>query len=83
MVKWSYYIFINIFAFIMMGLDKRKAKKKQWRTPESTLFLIAVAGGGVGAWIGMYMFHHKTHKNKFVFGIPVLATVGVYVFWVL
>lgn len=81
MVKWSYYIFINIFAFIMMGLDKRKAKKKQWRTPESTLFLIAVAGGGVGAWIGMYMFHHKTHKNKFVFGIPLLAVVGVCV-WI-
>ena len=59
MVKWSYFVFINIFAFIMMGLDKRKAKKKQWRTPESTLFLIAAAGGGIGAWVGMYMFHHK------------------------
>lgn len=80
MVKWIYFVFINIVAFIMMGLDKRKAKQQQWRTPESTLFLIAAAGGGIGALVGMYMFHHKTHKNKFVFGIPVLAALGVYVF---
>ncbi|EOO20065.1 DUF1294 domain-containing protein [Bacillus mycoides] len=81
-MKWIYFIIINVIAFSMMGLDKRKAKKKQWRTPESTLFLSAVAGGAVGAWIGMYMFHHKTHKSKFVFGIPVLViiTVGVFLY---
>ncbi|EJQ49509.1 DUF1294 domain-containing protein [Bacillus mycoides] len=81
-MKWIYFIIINVIAFSMMGLDKRKAKKKQWRTPESTLFLSAAAGGAVGAWIGMYMFHHKTHKNKFVFGMPVLViiTVGVFLY---
>ncbi|WP_212935777.1 DUF1294 domain-containing protein [Bacillus hominis] len=81
-MKWIYFIIINFIAFSMMGLDKRKAKKKQWRTPESTLFLSAAAGGAVGAWIGMYMFHHKTHKNKFVFGMPVLViiTVGVFLY---
>ncbi|MES5927832.1 DUF1294 domain-containing protein [Bacillus cereus group sp. MG9] len=81
-MKWIYFIIINVIAFSMMGLDKRKAKKKQWRTPESTLFLSAAAGGAIGAWIGMYMFHHKTHKSKFVFGIPVLViiTVGVFLY---
>lgn len=37
-MKWIYFILINVIAFSLMGLDKRKAKKKQWRTPESTLF---------------------------------------------
>ncbi len=41
------------------------------------LFLSAAAGGAVGAWIGMYMFHHKTHKKKFVFGIPLLVVITV------
>ncbi len=76
-MKWIYFIMINVIAFSLMGLDKRKAKKKQWRTPESTLFLSAAAGGAVGAWIGMYMFHHKTHKKKFVFGIPLLVVITV------
>ena len=43
-MKWIYFLIINIIAFSLMGLDKRKAKKKQWRTPESTLFLSAAAG---------------------------------------
>ena len=43
-MKWIYFIMINVIAFSLMGLDKRKAKKKQWRTPESTLFLSAAAG---------------------------------------
>lgn len=46
-MKWIYFIIINVIAFSLMGLDKRKAKKKQWRTPESTLFLSAAAGGAV------------------------------------
>ncbi len=44
-MKWIYFLIINVIAFSLMGLDKRKAKKKQWRTPESTLFLSAAAGG--------------------------------------
>ncbi|EEL49971.1 MULTISPECIES: DUF1294 domain-containing protein [Bacillus cereus group] len=74
---------INIIAFSLMGLDKQKAKKKKWRTPESTLFLAAAAGGAVGAWIGMYVFHHKTHKSKFVFGIPVLVVVTLGLLWLI
>ncbi|MFT4139439.1 MAG: DUF1294 domain-containing protein [Bacillus sp. (in: firmicutes)] len=76
-MKWIYFLIINVIAFSLMGLDKRKAKKKQWRTPESTPFLSAAAGGAVGAWIGMYMFHHKTHKKKFVFCIPLLVVITV------
>lgn len=76
-MKWIYFLIINIIAFSLMGLDKRKAKKKQWRTPESTLFFISGNRGAVGAWIGMYMFHHKTHKKKFVFGIPLLVVITV------
>ncbi|PFK34085.1 hypothetical protein COI93_17800 [Bacillus cereus] len=82
-MKWIYFSIINIIAFSLMGLDKQKAKKKKWRTPESTLFLAAAAGGAVGAWIGMYVFHHKTHKSKFVFGIPVLVGVTLGLLWLI
>ncbi|MEY8349502.1 DUF1294 domain-containing protein [Bacillus cereus] len=82
-MKWIYFSMINVIAFSLMGLDKQKAKKKKWRTPESTLFLAAAAGGAVGAWIGMYVFHHKTHKSKFVFGIPVLVVVTLGLFWLI
>ena len=68
-----YYLsIINIAAWIMYGLDKWKAKSGAWRIPERTLLLTALAGGSVGALVGMLLFHHKTRKPKFMIGVPVM-----------
>ena len=72
MVVWIYLLVINIVGFISMGVDKKKAKKGAWRVPEKTLFLFPVLGGGLGSWIGMYTFRHKTKHWYFVIGIPAI-----------
>ena len=41
-----YLIVINITAFAMMGVDKKRAKKHEWRIPEARLFGAALLGGG-------------------------------------
>ena len=66
-----YLILINLTAFIVYGLDKRRAKRGAWRIPERTLILLAAVGGSVGAYAGMRVFHHKTRKTKFRLGVPV------------
>ena len=63
---------INILLFVLMGIDKRRAKKKQWRLRESTLFKFCLLGGGVGGILGMLFFHHKTKHMKFVLGFPMI-----------
>ena len=65
-----YLIAINLITFLVMWLDKRKAKKGRWRIPENTLLLFVLLGGGIGGIVGMYVFHHKTQKAKFCIGIP-------------
>lgn len=35
-----YFIIINLIGFLVMYIDKRKAKKGKWRIPEKTLFII-------------------------------------------
>ncbi len=60
-----YLIIINIVTFFAFGLDKRKAKKDKWRTPESTLVTLMVIGGALGGYFGMEKFRHKTQKTKF------------------
>ncbi len=60
-----YLIIINIVTFFAFGLDKRKAKKDNWRTPESTLVTLMVIGGAFGGYFGMEKFRHKTQKTKF------------------
>lgn len=67
-----YFILLNLIGFILMGLDKYKARKGLWRIPEKTLFLASLLGGSVGALIGMYFFRHKTRLWYFVIGMPLI-----------
>ena len=66
---------INVITFLIYGIDKWKAKKQKWRISESTLLILAVIGGSVGAWIGMKTWHHKSLHKKFKYGIPFILTL--------
>lgn len=67
-----YILIINLIGFLIMGVDKFKAKKGFWRTPEKTIFTITLLGGGIGTVTGMYLFRHKTKKMKFTIGLPTI-----------
>lgn len=71
----AYLIVINLVAFALMGIDKHKAKKKQWRISERTLFLSAAIGGSIGAMYGMHLFRHKTKHKSFLFGMPAILAI--------
>lgn len=78
-----YLIIINIIGFLIMYIDKQKAKKGKWRIPEKTIFIITVLGGGIGTISGMYAFRHKTQKLHFTIGLPtitILEIIGVIYF---
>lgn len=79
-IQLVYIFLINITAFMLMGIDKRKAKKREWRIKENTLFFIALIGGSIGSIMGMQYYHHKTKHRKFVFGMPVIAIIQIVVF---
>ena len=64
---------VSLFAFILFAQDKFKAKRGSWRIPEAALWAAAILGGGVGAVLGMKLFHHKTKKGFFHIGLPLLA----------
>ena len=72
-----YFLVINLIGFVSMYIDKRKAKKGGWRTPEKTLLTIALAGGSIGSLCGMYKFRHKTKHARFKFGIPAFLVIHI------
>ena len=72
-----YLLLINAIGFILMLVDKIKAKKNLWRTPEATLFLVAVIGGSIGSILGMYTFRHKTKHIKFIVGMPLILAAQI------
>ena len=73
----GYLAAVNLLSFTVYGADKRRAKKDKRRVPEKTLFLLAIIGGSVGAWAGMYTFRHKTRHWYFVWGIPAILLAQV------
>lgn len=72
-----YLIAINIIGIIVMASDKSKAKHHAFRIQEKVLFLIAIIGGSVGTWAGMYVFRHKTKHWYFVVGMPAILVFQI------
>lgn len=68
----------SVIAFAMYAWDKSSARAGRWRTPESTLHLLAAAGGWPGALLAQRVLRHKTSKRSFqlVFWTTVLVNCG-------
>ena len=74
-----YLLIINAAGFLLMLVDKWKAKKNRWRVRESTLLLVAALGGSIGSLAGMYLFRHKTQHLNFTLGIPLILAAQCFV----
>jgi uncharacterized membrane protein YsdA (DUF1294 family) len=77
------YLVASVVTVVAYAFDKSAAMEGRWRTKESTLHLLALAGGWPGAWISQRLFRHKTAKSTFiaVFVLSVLLNLAALV-WV-
>lgn len=76
-----YFLIINCIGFIIMKIDKSKAKYHLYRISEKALFTVAIIGGSLGVWLGMYLFHHKTKHWYFVWGIPMIVIIQMMIIY--
>lgn len=70
---------MSALLFAVMGLDKRRARRGARRVPEKRLFAMALLGGALGGWLGMYAFRHKTRRWYFRVGFPLASAAQVLV----
>jgi uncharacterized membrane protein YsdA (DUF1294 family) len=66
----SYLIIINLIAFVLYGIDKNRSIRNEYRISERLLLWMARLGGGIGCWLGIKIFRHKTKHTKFRFIVP-------------
>lgn len=59
------YAGVSIVTFIAYGFDKIAAEKGEWRTPESTLHFLDLAGGWPGGLAAQRLLRHKSSKSSF------------------
>lgn len=79
----GYLIIMNVYTFILMGMDKQYARKQARRVPEKRIFTLSAIGGALGAYIGMRMWRHKTKHRSFVIGLPLLLLFNLIVIYFL
>lgn len=70
---------INVIAFVAFAIDKKAAEKDKSRIRIVTLLGLAFIGGSIGSLTGMYLLHHKTKKDYFTVGIPLIMFMQVVV----
>lgn len=56
---------VNLLTFLVYAIDKSAAQSGQWRTRESHLHLLSLAGGWPGAWFAQQWLRHKSRKAEF------------------
>ena len=56
---------VNLLTFLVYAMDKSAAQSGQWRTKESHLHLLSLAGGWPGAWSAQQRLRHKSRKAEF------------------
>lgn len=70
-------VVMNVLAFALMAIDKKRAKAGAWRIKERTLFLATGLFGGLGGTLGMFLLRHKTKHWYFRLGFPALLVLQV------
>lgn len=75
------YLAMSAITFMAYALDKSSARKGAWRTAESTLHVMSLAGGWPGALLAQQFLRHKSTKAGFraVFWLTVVANVAAFV----
>ena len=76
MIK-TYLVVINIISFFTYGLDKYLAIKNKRRISENSLISLSIIGGSIGSILGMFFFHHKTKKKRFLIMNPLILIVQI------
>ena len=74
------FLVMNVVGLVIMGEDKKRAKRHQYRISERTLWLIALFGGAIGSTAGMQFYRHKTKHVSFKIGFPILAIIEIILF---
>jgi uncharacterized membrane protein YsdA (DUF1294 family) len=67
----------GLIGFVLMGIDKARARDGSWRIPERIFFRLALVGGVFGIVAGNSLFHHKTLKSSFIGVILIMAMMWI------
>lgn len=76
-------LLVNFVGILATYIDKNRAKFGIERVPERVLMFLGAIGGAAGMLMMMHLIRHKTRRQKFMVGFPIMIVVHVLIFiWV-
>ncbi len=72
LIGW-YLVGVSLLACALTVWDKHCARRGRWRTPEKTLFSVALLGGALAMLVTMRVVRHKTRHRRFMWGLPLVV----------
>ena len=77
---WGLYTAVSLATFIVYAMDKRAAKRGDWRVPEATLHFLSLICGWPGALLAQRQLRHKSAKREFrrVYWLMVALNVAAF-----
>ena len=66
-------------TFVAFAVDKVNAAEHRSRIRIVTLLGLAFIGGSLGGLLAMYLLRHKTKKDYFTVGIPLIIVTQIVV----
>lgn len=81
-LAFVFYLTMSLITYIFYACDKSAAQIGAWRTPESTLHLLAMFGGWPGATIAQQKLRHKSIKKSFLMVFWVTVALNSCAFFV-
>lgn len=70
---------INFVTFVVYAIDKVNATAQRARVRIVSLLGLAFIGGTIGALLAIHLLRHKTRKDYFTVGVPLMLVMQVVV----
>ncbi len=79
-----YLVVLNLLCFVLMALDRVRAREHVFRTPQSVFLVLSLMGGSIGNFLGLLFFRLRARSLtlNFLLGIvliPILQLAAVLV----
>ena len=79
-----YLVVLNLLCFVLMALDRVRAREHVYRTPQSVFLVLSLMGGSIGNFLGLLFFRLRARSLtlNFLLGIvliPILQLAAILV----
>ncbi len=73
----------NVLGFVILGLNKLRARVGALQIPDAVLLLLALLGGSIGSLLGFYLFPQKARRKLLQYGLPAILALQLLLLFLL